>query len=269
MQNYSLEKTLVKISNINHSFGDKQVLKNINAEVKDIVRPGCVTGQVVGILGPSGIGKSILSRIMAGLLKPTSGKIFVGEKQEEIRSGLVGMIAQNYPLFRHRTVYANLLLAAKKGGNTEDKVKQYLSDFNLSDKVNNYPSQLSGGQRQRVAIIQQLLCSEHFIIMDEPTTGLDPIMKDKVCDLIIKIAHLHEENTLFIVTHDIPASIVVCDQLWLFGRDRDEQGNVIPGATIQEKYNLIERELCWEPGIQNTPKFASFVNEVKDRFKTL
>jgi len=269
MQDYKLTNTLVKIDNINLQFDDKIILKNINAEVKDIVRPTCTQGQVIGILGPSGIGKSQFARILAGLQKPTSGKIFVGEKQEEVRSGLVGMIAQNYPLFRHRTVYTNLLLAAKKGNNTEDKVKQYLSDFNLFDKCNYYPSQLSGGQRQRVAIIQQLLCSENFIIMDEPTTGLDPIMKDKVCDLIIKISQLHEQNTLFIVAHDISALVTVCDELWLFGRDRDEQGLVIAGATIQEKYNLIERELCWEPGIQNTPQFASFVNEVKDRFKTL
>jgi len=269
MQDYTLKDTLVKIDNICLSFGDTIILKNINAEVKDIVRPGCIQGQVVGILGPSGIGKSLLSKILAGLLKPTSGQVLVGEKQIPVRSGLVGMVAQNYPLFAHRTVYSNLLLSAKKGGNNKDKVDQYLAEFNLSDKINLYPSQLSGGQRQRTAILQQLLCSENFIIMDEPTTGLDPIMKDKVCNNIIKISKLREDSTLFIVTHDIPAAIAVCDKLWLIGRDRDENGNIIPGASIKEMYNLIERDLCWQPDIQGTPQFASFLNEVKNRFKTL
>lgn len=269
IKEYTVTNTLIKIENINLQYGEKVILRDVNAEVKDIIRPGIVQGQVVGILGPSGIGKSQMSRVLSGLQRPTSGRVLAGEKQEEVKSGAVGMIAQNYPLFRHRTVYDNLFLAAKKGGNTKDKVDQYLQDFNLTDKTGYYPSQLSGGQRQRVAIIQQLLCSENFIIMDEPFTGLDPIMKDKVCDLIIKISMLHEQGTLFIIAHDIPAVVTVCDELWLFGRDRDENGGIIPGARIQEKYNLIDRELAWQPGIQNTPQFSSFVNEIKDRFKTL
>ena len=270
---YILKDTLIKIENVSLKFGEKQILRDINAEVKDIVRPGVTQGQVIGILGPSGVGKSQCSRILAGLQEPTTGRVLVGEKQEPVQSGIVGVVAQNYPLFRHRTVLGNLLLAANKTTfnvkEAKEKVAGYLNLFELADKTTYYPTQLSGGQRQRIAIIQQLLCSEHFIIMDEPFTGLDPLMKDKVCDLIIKIANLDERNTLFIVAHDIQAVVTVCDRLWLFGRDRDTKGEIIPGSRIQQEYDLIERELAWEPGIQATARFAEFVHEIKDRFKYL
>lgn len=272
---YKLTDTLIKIEDIGLAFGDKVILRNINAEVKDIVRPEVPQGQVIGILGPSGVGKTQFSRILSGLQKPTTGTIKVGIKQQPVESGIVGVVAQNYPLFRHRTVLSNLILAAEQADKThfsadaKEKSLHYLEHFELADKANYYPSQLSGGQRQRVAIIQQLLCSEHFIVMDEPFTGLDPLMKDRVCELIIKISQLHEYNTLFIVAHDIPAVTTVCDRLWLFGRNRDVEGKFIPGSTIQAEYDLIERELAWESGIQSTPRFSEFVNEVKDRFKKL
>jgi ABC-type nitrate/sulfonate/bicarbonate transport system ATPase subunit len=266
MKDYILKDTLVKIENISLKFGEKLILRDINAEVKDIVRPGCTQGQIIGILGPSGVGKSMMSRILCGLQTPNTGTITVNNKP--VQPGVVGMIAQNYPLFRHRTVLGNLTLAAKKS-NSVSKIQEYLHHFELEDRATYYPAQLSGGQRQRVAIIQQLLCSEHFIVMDEPFTGLDPLMKDRVCELILKIANLHEENTLFIVAHDIPAVVSVCDRLWLFGRDRNDKGEIIPGSKIQAEYDLVERELAWEPGIQSTAKYVDFVNEIKDRFSTL
>src|SRR5260370_30305200 len=105
--------------------------------------------------------------------------------------------------------------------------------------------------------------------MDEPFSGLDVIMEAKVCELINEIASLDELNTIIVVTHDVTAAASVADHLWLMGRDRDEQGNIIPGAHIQETYDLIERDLCWHPGITSTPVFLEFVPDAKDRFNTL
>jgi polar amino acid transport system ATP-binding protein/sulfate transport system ATP-binding protein len=274
---YELKETLVSIADVSLKFGDKVILKPIHAEVRDIIRPGMCQGQIVGILGPSGIGKTQFSRILSGLQQPTTGSISIeveeGGKRSRIpvRAGLVGMVAQDYPLFKHRTVRGNLLVALEHTPEKErsPRVAEYLERFGMTDKAELYPAQLSGGQRQRVSIIQELLSSEHYIVMDEPFTGLDPVMKDKVCDLIVQVANLDERNTIFVVAHDIASLVAISDTLWLFGRDRNAQGSPIPGATIKATYDLIGRGLAWQPALTTTREFSDFVSEVKEQFRNL
>jgi len=265
--------TLLKIDHISLSYGDKIILRDVNAEIRNIVRPECTQGQVVGFLGPSGIGKTQLFRIIAGLNQATSGQVLVNSTLTPVKAGMVGVVAQNYPLFENRTIYSNLILAAKQIEKNSDaaheKVSKYLKRLDMLDCSQLYPAQISGGQRQRIAIAQQLLCSEHFLLMDEPFSGLDLVMEAKVCELINEISCLDELNTIIVVTHDVTAAATVADHLWLMGRDRDASGNIIPGARIQETYDLIERDLCWHPDITNSSKFLEFVREVKERFQTL
>ncbi len=136
--------------------------------MKKIQRDGYVNGQIVGFIGPSGIGKTQLFRIIAGLNKPTAGQVIIHTDTHPVIAGEVGVVAQNYPLFAHRTVLSNLALAAtrkeKDAKVAHDKIMDFLNEFGLADKAPLYPSQLSGGQRQRIAIIQQILCSEHYVI---------------------------------------------------------------------------------------------------------
>src|SRR5690606_25735324 len=113
---YSFGETLLDIEDVSLEYHGRQVLKNVNAHIKDIVVPGKSQGQVVGFLGPSGIGKTQLFRIIAGLNKPTSGEVRLHGSDHPVRPGEVGVVAQNYPLFEHKTVYSNLMLAARKGG---------------------------------------------------------------------------------------------------------------------------------------------------------
>jgi NitT/TauT family transport system ATP-binding protein len=265
--------TLLKVDHVGLSYGDKVVLRDVNAEIRDIVRDDCTQGQVVGFLGPSGIGKTQLFRIIAGLNQPTSGQVLVNSTLTPVKAGMVGVVAQNYPLFENRTIFSNLMLAAKQTEKNTDaaheKVLKYLKRLDMLECSPLYPAQISGGQRQRIAIVQQLLCSEHFLLMDEPFSGLDLVMEAKVCELINEIACLDELNTIIVVTHDVTAAATVADHLWLMGRDRDASGNVIPGARIQETYDLIERDLCWHPSITNSTAFLEFVREVKERFQTL
>jgi len=275
---YELKETLVTIRDASLKFGEKTILRPTSVEVKDIVRPGMIQGQVVGILGPSGIGKTQFSRIIAGLQAPTTGTVEILNYYEghnnvspqmlPTEPGRVGFVFQKYPLFEHRTVLGNLLVALERSGLTPKdraaKAREYLHNFQLQEREDFYPAQLSGGQRQRVAIIQSLLCSEHYMVMDEPFTGLDPLMKDRVCELINKVATLHEHNTIFVVAHDIAALVTISDCLWLFGREPN-----IPGATIKATYNLIERGLAWKPDISSTREFSDFVNEIKAEFKNL
>lgn len=105
--------------------------------------------------------------------------------------------------------------------------------------------------------------------MDEPTASLDVIATDKVIKLINKIANLCEENTIFIISHDISTVASVADRMWLLGRDRDSEQKIIPGAYIKKQYDLIERGLAWRPDISTTKEFSDFVLEVKEEFKNL
>lgn len=268
---YRYGETILKIDHVSLAFEDNVVLRDVNAEVRDIIREGCTQGQVVGFLGPSGIGKTQLFRIIAGLNTPTSGQVLVNSGTP-VKAGMVGVVPQNYPLFEHRTIYSNLLLAARQNGKNRDQAKEkvmdYLRRLDMVDQAQLYPAQISGGQRQRVAIVQQLLCSDHFLLMDEPFSGLDLVMIGKVCELINEIANQDELNTIIIVTHDVTAAASVADHLWLMGRERDN-GNIVPGARIVETYDLIERDLCWHPEITSSSKFLEFVREVKKRFQTL
>lgn len=270
---YSLGKTLLKIDNVCLEYDGRPVLKNVNAEVRDIIVPGRVQGQVVGFLGPSGCGKTSLFHIISGLSKPTTGRVSIDGLDRPVQAGEVGVVAQSYPLFEHRSVLGNLMLGAlrkeKDFKSAREKVMAMLEEFGLEDKYSLYPAQLSGGQRQRCAIIQQILCSEHFLLMDEPFSGLDLLMLEKTNELITKVANMDELNTIIVVTHDVTAACSVADHLWLMGRDTDSEGNKIPGSRIVKEYNLIERDLCWEPGIITTERFTDFVREVKDEFRRL
>ena len=266
---YEVKETILCIEGVSLKYGDNLILRDINAHVKDIVGHG----QVVGLLGPSGIGKTQLFRILAGLQKPTTGMVSITDQKIPVTPGAVGVVAQNYPLLPHRTVIDNLMLVARKAKLSEkdgrEKAMGYLERFKLADKADFWPMRLSGGQRQRVAIAQQLISSEHFLLMDEPFSGLDPIMNDEVCALISEVRDLHELNTIIVITHDHRSAIKVADTLWLMGRDRDENNNVIPGAYIKYGYDLIERDLAWHTDISATPQFTTFAREIKEKFKTL
>ena len=265
--------TILKATDVSLTLGKNTILRDLNLEIRDIYRPGYVTGQVVGLLGPSGIGKTRLFRVLAGMDRPNTGSVVIGENCVPVQRGMVGVVAQNYPLFEHRTVIGNLSLAARSTGlsPTEATVKanEYLKRFGLDDRGDLYPCQLSGGQRQRVAIAQQFLCSEHFVLMDEPFSGLDLMAVDRVCRTINEVACSHEMNTVIVVTHDIAAAAAVADTIWLLGRDRDEQGRIIPGARVKKTYNLIERGLTWREGITETNEFIEVVKEIRAVFPTL
>src|SRR5262249_55959558 len=138
----------------------------------------------------------------------------------------------------------------------KDKALQYLDKFGLVAQGLSWPVQLSGGQRQRVAILQQLMTNKHFIILDEPFSGLDPISITNAINLIAEVALQHTLNTFIVVTHDVTSALIISDHIYLLGRERDEAGNPLPGARIMKTYNLIEEGLAYHPDIEDRPRFA-------------
>jgi len=179
----------------------------------------------------------------------------------------VGVVQQSYPLLQHRTVWSNLMLAAGQRYDAKTAVEEanrLLDHFGLADKKLSYPVQLSGGQRQRVAIIQQLLCANNFLLMDEPFSGLDVVAKSRVYETIQKVSTAHEYNTVIFTTHDLESAVRLADEVWVLGR---EEGK--PGATVVRRLDLIQRGLAWDPNINKNPAFWPTVNELYDLFKTL
>lgn len=270
---YTEDEILLNVIDVSKSYGSKLVLKHVNAAIKDIHVENEIKGQVVGFIGPSGIGKTTMVRIMAGLDQATSGKVVLDGSEKPVQSGDMGLVAQSYPLFNDLTVMQNLLVAARKSikesHDAKIKVVSYLADFDLSLEADLFPAQLSGGQRQRVAILQQILAGHKIIAMDEPFSGLDPYSKRKVQALIQKVANLDDRNSIIIVSHDITAVAAVSDHVWILGRDRDAQGKVVLGAYIVMTYNLIDMGLAWDPEILTNPKLVEFVREIDGKFGDL
>jgi NitT/TauT family transport system ATP-binding protein len=270
---YTRGGVLLDLQNVTVTRGGVPVLRDLTAQVTDLIRPGMQQGQIVGLLGPSGVGKTTMFHVLAGLLKPDSGTVRIGDKGLPAAPGLVGVVAQNYVLFEHRSVLGNLVIAAKQAGMSAVAAKEasmkYLERFGLAAHADKYPLQLSGGQRQRVAIAQQLLCSELYLVMDEPFSGLDVIQQENVQKLILEVSQTHEHNTIIVVTHDVSAAVAVADTIWLMGRDRDAAGNIIPGARIVDTIDLIEMGLAWQPAIRERPGYIALVNQIKERFHTL
>lgn len=264
---YTNGTVLLSVDRVCLTLGARQILRDVSVQVRDIVRPDCVTGQVICFLGPSGIGKTRLSRIIAGLDRPTSGTVTL-PGGTPVHKGLVGMVPQNYLLFDFLTVEDNLAVAGRQSGLSEiqgrRKAAGYVEQFGLGGYLGLYPGQLSGGTRQRAAIVRQLMCSEHLLVLDEPFSGLDLIMKRRACELITQVANLDETNTVILVTHDVTEGMSVADTVWLMGVEAG-----LPGATIVEQVDLAEQGLCWHPELTQDARFLAEVARVKERFLAL
>ena len=242
-------------------------LRDFSLEIKNIKdKP-----QIVSLLGPSGAGKTTALRIIAGLDRPTSGCVSIsndGTKElRQARVGDVGVVFQRYPLFEDLKVIDNLIAPATRRGMAaqaaKEKALSYLDEFNLVKQGLAWPVQLSGGQRQRVAILQQLMLDRHFIILDEPFSGLDPVSVTTVITLINRIAHQHTLNTFIIITHDVTSALAISNHVYLLGRERDAQGVHVPGSRVMKEYDLIAEGLAYHPDIEDMPRFAELRKEIK------
>lgn len=206
---------LIKVENLNKSFGDLHVLKNVSEVIHK--------GEVVSIVGPSGSGKSTFLRCLNLLEKPESGKvIFEGVDITDSKVNIdlhrrkIGMVFQHFNVFPHLTVLENItitptleLKVPKEQANEE--AMKLLKTVGLEDKANEYPRKLSGGQKQRLAIVRALAMHPDVMLFDEPTSALDPEMVKDVLDVIKSL--VDAGMTCVIVTHEMGFAKQVSDRV--------------------------------------------------------
>ena len=222
---------MIKVENLTKSFGELEVLKGIDQEIKD--------GEVVVVIGPSGSGKSTFLRCLNLLETPTSGKIYVdGEEitSKEIDINKVreemGMVFQSFNLFNNLNILDNITLAptlVKKIGKeeAEKKAKELLERVGLPDKAESFPKSLSGGQKQRIAIARALAMNPKVMLFDEPTSALDPEMVGEVLDIMKDLAK--EGMTMVVVTHEMGFAREVGDRILFM-----DAGNIVEQGTHEE-----------------------------------
>ena len=207
--------TIIKVLDLKKSFGDINVLKGINTEIK--------RGEVVVVIGPSGSGKSTFLRTLNLLEDPTDGIVeFEGIDITNPKTNInthrqkMGMVFQQFNLFPHMTVLKNMTLApikllGKSKEEAEATALELLDKVGLKDRADAYPSQLSGGQKQRVAIVRALAMNPDVMLFDEPTSALDPEMVGEVLDVMKSLAK--EGMTMVVVTHEMGFAKEVADRV--------------------------------------------------------
>jgi phospholipid/cholesterol/gamma-HCH transport system ATP-binding protein len=214
------EEITIRVKKLSKSFNSNKVLDELDIDIKK--------GETLGILGKSGIGKSVLLKHLIGLMKPDSGQIYIGAidiapLQEEdisiIRKMLFGMLFQTGALLNSLSVSENVALPLKEGTNLSgekisQKVKEKLDMVGLRDIEDQMPDSLSGGMRRRVGLARALIMDPQIILYDEPTSGLDPIIANSINELILEVKKLTGATSI-VVTHDLNCINRVADRVGL------------------------------------------------------
>ena len=238
---HAAEAPLVQLQDVHLSFGDNQVLKGIDVEVR--------RGQAVSIIGPSGSGKSTILRCITGLLRPQAGQITVGDTRvDALRTEAelialrkrVGFVFQQYNLFPHLTVLQNLVIAptrvvGRSRAVAERDARALLEKVRLAHKADAYPGELSGGQQQRVAIARALAMQPELILFDEVTSALDPETVGEVLTVIREL--VKEGMTCVLVTHEMRFAEEISDQVYF-----TEAGSIVEHGPVAQIFGAPRSE---------------------------
>ena len=212
------EDPVIKIEGLYKSFGDFDVLKGVDLTIQK--------GENLGVLGKSGSGKSVLIKILAGLLKPDRGNVTMLGKQlnqlkpkelDELRLR-IGFSFQNSALYDSMSVYDNLSFPLTMNVKNLSKkqvavaVEEALDAVCLRDKIKSHPEELSGGQRKRLGIARTLILKPEIMLYDEPTAGLDPVTCAEINALIVEVQQQYKTSSI-IITHDLTCAKNTCERI--------------------------------------------------------
>ncbi len=225
---------MIQLSDVSKWYGDFQVLKNIDFEVR--------RGERIVVCGPSGSGKSTMIRCINRLEEHQKGRIVVdgtelnnNARNVDVVRREVGMVFQSFNLFPHLTALQNLMIAPLQirgvpKREAEETARYFLDRVHISHKANDYPSQLSGGQQQRVAIARALCMKPKVMLFDEPTSALDPEMIKEVLDVMVELAQ--EGMTMVCVTHEMGFAKTVANRVVFM-----DAGQIIEQAEPEEFFS--------------------------------
>ncbi len=237
------EEPVISIQNLKKAFGSKIVLDDFNLEIN--------RGENIAILGKSGSGKSVLIKIISGLLKPDSGTVKVFEHEvdkispkelQKLRQK-IGFSFQSSALYDSMSVKENLMYPLTRNkpelsiAEVNIAVSKVLEEVSLSETINQMPSQLSGGQRKRIGIARTLIMKPEIMLYDEPTAGLDPITCIEINNLISKVQDEYK-TTSIIITHDLTCAKMTADRVAILF-----EGKFLINGTFDEVFASKDRNI--------------------------
>ncbi|MEY8733971.1 ABC transporter ATP-binding protein [Peribacillus frigoritolerans] len=219
---------MLKLQNISKQFDGKSVLDHINLEIK--------TGEIVSLLGPSGSGKTTLLHIILGLTGINHGKIIFNDtdlSNVPMKDRGFNIVFQDYALFPHLNAYENIVygLRNRKGSVSKEELQEYIDFLELTPHLKKRISELSGGQKQRVSIARTLVMKPKILLLDEPLSALDGVIKESIKERIKSIAREFKLTTI-IVTHDPEEALTMSDKILIIN-----QGNISQFGSPQEIIN--------------------------------
>ena len=209
---------MITIESLGKSFNDRWIFRNVTLRVSE--------GESVVLIGPSGGGKSVLLKCVAGLIKPDEGRI-------DLQTENLGMLFQKNALFDSLTVEDNLLFPMKErlgltGAPARERASKFLTAVGLKGNERLFPSEISGGMQKRLGIARALVVKPQVILYDEPTAGLDPITSRSIADLIREL-RAQEGSTLLTVTNDMQRAYQIGDRICLLAH-----GQLTPGGSASQ-----------------------------------
>ena len=209
---------MIRFENVKKSFGEKTVLNGLNFKINE--------GETTFILGKSGEGKSVTIKHFLGLLKADSGQVLIDDVDvgQLDKFGLIshrkqfGMLFQHAALFDSLTVEENVLFPLRENKNVdkssiEERAEKTLGLVGLGDAKDLYPSSLSTGEKKRAGLARALVTYPRYLLYDEPTTGMDPIISQMIDDLILDVAKKNRDMTTIVISHDLSSALSVADQI--------------------------------------------------------
>lgn len=243
--------TVLKAEGLCKAYGERQIISDISIHLE--------RGEMVSLLGISGIGKTTLFNILSGLEKPDSGRVFLEGEEVTGKSGLVGYMQQSDLLLPFKTIADNVIIPLRlRGEKKKDALAKALplfEEFGLSGYEKAYPAQLSGGMRQRAALLRSFFFSSDVLLMDEPFSALDAITRSGMQKWFRSIAREHGLSTFFI-THDINEALLLSDRIYILGGS--------PGKITHELENKVPEtenpELTGE-FLENKIRITELVNK--------
>lgn len=214
--------------NITASYEGENIIEDINIELNQ--------GELVCLLGVSGVGKTTLFQVISGLLKPDTGRVMLDDRDITGQAGNVSYMLQKDLLFQYKTIIDNVALPLQiqgmKKSEARKKASVYFEEFGLEGTQNKYPHQLSGGMRQRAALLRTYLFSDQVALLDEPFSALDTITKSSMHEWYLNVMEQIKLATIFI-THDIDEAIFLSDRIYIMAG--------IPGRITNEIEVSVEK----------------------------